>query len=347
MPGDYTFMVKGSNNDEVWNEIPVTLRIHVKPPFWKTWWAIAIYIFILSLFIYIVLKIRDERIHIKNQLKFEQLAREKEHELNESNIQFFTNISHEFRTPLSLIIAPLESMISLAGAKIKDQLIVIYRNAERLLQLTNNLLDFRKLEDGKLILQVQKGDLLNLLNEVSTFFKITAKSRNIDFDIESSASSVCGWFDHEKLETILLNILSNAFKNTPDNGKIRILVNADPNHQTNEKDFDTEMSYSNLIEISIINSGPGIAPEDLPNIFDKFYQTKSSGSKNKGTGIGLALTKGLVELHRGKIWVNSVPDVETCFAFSLPIGKMHLKRMKLYMNRKTLLKRPSLKTSNM
>ncbi|MFC2138868.1 two-component regulator propeller domain-containing protein, partial [Bacteroidota bacterium] len=144
-PGKYVFKVKGSNNDGVWNNNPTELGITIKPPFWKTWWAILIYIFLISVLTYVSLKIWNERIKIKNQLKLEKLAREKEHELNESNIQFFTNISHEFRTPLSLIIAPLESLISSTRSKMKDQLMVVYRNAERLLRLTNNLMDFRKL----------------------------------------------------------------------------------------------------------------------------------------------------------------------------------------------------------
>ncbi len=322
-PGKYIFMVKGSNNDGVWNNHPTELKITIKPTIWKSWWAIIIYIILLSVLTIISLKIWNERIKIKNQLKLEQLAREKEHELNELNIKFFTNIAHEFRTPLSLIIAPLESLINSVRENIKEKLMVIYRNAERLLQLTNNLMDIRKLEDGNTKLKVQNRDILSFIKDVSSFFYMNSKSHNIDFKIESAENSIPGWFDPEKLETILLNLLSNAFKFTSDNGKITVTANVFNTSEIEKKYYkhiektDIDSKY---IEIKISDTGTGILPEELPYIFDKFYQAKSSGIKKKsGTGIGLTLTKSLIDMHHGKIWVESIPEKDTCFAFILPV----------------------------
>jgi len=322
-PGKYWFMVKGSNNDGIWNNTPTTLLIRIKPPLWKTWWAILTYIVLISVLVAVSLIVWNERIKIKHQLRLEQLGREKEHELNEANIQFFTNISHEFRTPLSLIIAPLESIILSAHSKIKEQLVVIYQNAQRLLHLTNNLMDFRKLEEGRTNLKVKYGNIISFIREVASYFNVNFKRRHINFTIDASETDIKGWFDPEKLETILLNLLSNASKFTPDGGKIQIFINSITAMAVIEKyNISLEEIHDTLryIEIRVIDSGSGISPEDLPFVFEKFYQTNSlKKKKNSGTGIGLALTKGLIELNHGGIIARSVPNLETCLSFVLPI----------------------------
>ena len=325
MPGKYVFMVKGSNNDGIWNDNPTELRITIKPPYWKTWWAMLFYALLFFAAVVLYIKIRNERITIKNKLKLEHLAREKEHDLNESNIHFFTNIAHEFRTPLNLIIAPLEGIISTAESKIKESLLVIYRNANRLLQLTNNLMDFRKLEEGMTKLKVQHGDILKYITEVSTYFQVNSKSHQIVFTIETAETSMMGWFDPEKLETILLNLLSNAYQHTPDNGRIRTAANIRDGREIEDK-YNDHIRHiplnSRFIEIEVIDNGEGISSDELPYIFDKFYRGKSSEIKrNQGTGIGLTLTKGLVEMHHGKIWCTSKPGVETRFTFILPVDR--------------------------
>ncbi len=321
--GKYIFMVKGSNNDGIWNNSPARLLINVEPPFWKTWWATLIYILFISVFIAVSLKIWNERIKIRNQLKLEQLGREKEHELNEKNVQFFTDISHEFRTPLSLIIAPLEGLILSAQTKIKEQLVVIYRNAQRLLHLTNNLMDFRKLEEGRTSLRVKYGEIVSFIREVSSYFNVNFKRRHINFTINTSDAAIQGWFDPEKLETIMLNLLSNASRYIPDGGNIEVVVNTITSKDVKLKyniSAEEILPGSRYIEIGIIDNGSGISPEDLPFIFDKFYQSDSiRKKKNSGMGIGLALTKGLVELNHGRIIAESIPDHETIFSFILPI----------------------------
>jgi ligand-binding sensor domain-containing protein/signal transduction histidine kinase/DNA-binding response OmpR family regulator len=322
-PGKYVFMVKGSNNDGIWNNTPTSLIINIKPPYWKRWWSILVYILFISGIIAVSLKIWNERVKIKHQLKLEHLAREKEHELNEKNIQFFTSISHEFRTPLSLIIAPLESLILSAQSKIKEQLAVIYRNAQRLLHLTNNLMDLRKLEEGRPSLKVRNGEIVSFIREVSSYFHADSKRRQINFNVIARESIIHGWFDPDKLETILLNLLSNAFKYTSDNGRIKINVNT-----IDSKDIEVRYNpvaknvnlCNKYVEIAVFDNGRGIIPEELPFVFEKFYQSKLvRNKKDTGTGIGLALTKGLVELHHGFIKAESIPDCETCFTLALPV----------------------------
>jgi ligand-binding sensor domain-containing protein/signal transduction histidine kinase/DNA-binding response OmpR family regulator len=322
-PGKYVFMVKGSNNDGIWNNTPTRLLINIEPPFWKTWWAILLYIFLISVLVAVSLKIWNERIKIRHQLKLEQLGREKEHELNEKNIQFFTDISHEFRTPLSLIIAPLEGLILSAQSKIKEQLVVIYRNAQRMLHLTNNLMDFRRLEEGRTSLRVKYGEIVSFIREVSSYFNVNFKRRHINFTINTSDAIIQAWFDPEKLETIMLNLLSNASKYTPDGGNIKVVVDSLTSKDVKEKYniLSEEMHpASRYIEIGIIDDGSGISSEDLPFVFEKFYQSDSNRKKkNSGMGIGLALTKGLVELNHGRIKARSNPNHETNFSFVLPI----------------------------
>jgi ligand-binding sensor domain-containing protein/signal transduction histidine kinase/DNA-binding response OmpR family regulator len=321
-PGKYVFLVKGSNNDGIWNEIPTKLTIVIKPPLWERWWAKISYLILIAGITIVIFNFLKERIRIKNQLKLEQMAREKEHELNEQNIQFFTNISHEFRTPLSLIIAPLEKIISSTQPEIKESISVIYRNAQRLLQLTNKLMDFRKLEGGIIKLKVEYGEILSFIKEVTSYFIDDSKRRNINMIIKSDETSVMGWFDPDKIETILLNLLSNSFKNIPDNSSITISVSCvneiEKKHLVQKNNLNNESQY---IEISVIDNGIGIPSEELPFIFEKFYRTKTSEVKrNSGTGIGLALVKGLVESLHGTISVRSIPDNETCFTVVLPIN---------------------------
>ena len=313
--GHYVFLVKAANREGVWTESPLRLEITIGEVFWKTWWAFCIYVMVLGLAIYALVKIRIERLKIKNQLTFEKLAREQEHELSELKTQFFTNISHEFRTPLSLVLMPLESLMETneAPAQLRERIFTAYKNANRMMRLVNELADFTKLEGGNVKLNVQHGDLLQFIIETSSAFNEMAAKRKISFSVNSSLQSLTGWFDNDKLERILFNVLSNAFKFTADGGEINLKINA--THSIN-----THGTLCRYVELIIIDNGIGISAEEIPRIFDKFYQAKSSSKvSSPGTGIGLSLTKSLVELHQGKIIAESVPDHATIFTISLPI----------------------------
>ncbi|MBN1116514.1 MAG: response regulator [Bacteroidales bacterium] len=324
-PGNYVFLIKGSNNDGVWSDEPLRLKITVRPPVWKTHWAYFFYLVLISSISILGLKIWQERSRIKNQLLLEKMAKEQEHEMNERNIQYFTNISHEFRTPLSLIIGPLENLIQSATFSLKDQLQVIQRNANRLMYLTNNLMNFRKFEEGGLKLNVQEGDILNCLKDISNYFTIRIRRRKLILSVDSNENSIIGWFDPEKMETILLNLLSNAIKFSHDGGLIKIDINAH-DQSSMIKNFNytniNELAASKYLELKITDSGTGISSEELPHIFDKFYQAKNSANNRQvGTGIGLSLTKGLVELHHGNIWVDSELGMGTSFTVFIPIER--------------------------
>ena len=315
-PGEYHFKVKGANNDGLWNNKTAEVFITIEPPFWKTWWAYSLYLIFIILIIVVIFQIRIERIHMQHSLTMERMAREKEHELNQSKLQFFTNISHEFRTPLSLIVAPLESIIASVNTNmnLKSKIFNVYKNANRLMQLVNELMDFRKIENNKMRLKVQKGDIIKFLSELSSSFQETSSKRNISFKIDTTEESFYGWFDSNKLEKIILNLLSNAFKYTPDNGNISIEIRKIFNNEGQDTQ-DKE-----LVSIAIKDNGPGILSEDMPHIFERFYQAKSS--TGKGTGLGLALVKNLVEVYHGSIEVKSIPNLETQFIVTLPISKV-------------------------
>ncbi|MEO7992284.1 MAG: two-component regulator propeller domain-containing protein [Chryseolinea sp.] len=314
-PGHYVFLVKAANREGVWSESPLRLEITIDEVFWKTWWAVCIYITMLGLAIYALMKIRIERLKIKNQLKFEKLAREQEHELSELKTQFFTNISHEFRTPLSLVLMPLESLMDTneAPAQLRERIFTAHKNANRMMRLVNELADFTKLEGGNVKLNVQHGDLLQFIIETSSAFNEMAVKRKISFSVSSSMEFLTGWFDNDKLERILFNVLANAFKFTDDGGKIDLQINT--NHS-----IIADGALCRYLELVIIDNGIGISPDEIPRIFEKFYQAKSTSKiASQGTGIGLSLTKSLVELHRGNIIAESIPDHSTIFTISLPI----------------------------
>ncbi|WP_162623266.1 hybrid sensor histidine kinase/response regulator transcription factor [Confluentibacter sediminis] len=317
-PGEYVFLVKASNSDGMWTNTTEPLKIKIKQIWWKTWWAIFIYIIFIAGIIFFLFRIRMERVRMKNQLIMERLAREQEHELSESKTQFFTNISHEFRTPLSLISMPLESLSAMEGlpTSVKERISSIRSSSDKMLRLVNELMDFNKLENTKLKLQIQQGELVEFITNIAGTFNDISKKRNIHFGIHSMVGSLHGWFDHDKLDKILVNILSNAFKFTSDKGKINIIINS------KEAMIIASGEKSRCLELSIVDNGIGISEKELPYIFDKFYQAKSSAAiANSGTGIGLSLTKGLVELHQGTIKVESKPNHETLFVILIPIDK--------------------------
>jgi signal transduction histidine kinase/ligand-binding sensor domain-containing protein/AraC-like DNA-binding protein len=316
-PGDYVFLVKASNRDGVWSDVQ-RLKITIKQIWWKTWWAIVLYITFLTTLTLFLFRIRMERLRMKNQLVMERLAREREHELSESKTQFFTNISHEFRTPLSLISMPLESLSAMEELplSVKERIGAIRLSSNKMLRLVNELMDFNKLENAKLKLQVQHGELVRFITNIADTFNDVSQKRNIHFATHSMVGTLYGWFDHDKLEKILVNILSNAFKFTSDKGKINIIINS------KEAIVGEQQNKVSCLELTIVDNGIGISENELPYIFDKFYQAKSSPKvANSGTGIGLSLTKGLVELHQGQIKVESKPNQETLFVILIPIDK--------------------------
>ncbi len=317
-PGEYVFLVKASSSDGVPSEMPARLEITIAQAPWKTWWAYLSYALLISGAVFVALRMHVGRLKMKNQLDLERLAREKEHAFIESKTQFFTNISHEFRTPLSLIAMPLESLSQMADlpSTVQDKLATMRTSTDQMKRLVNELMDFSKLESARFKLYAQHGDILQSITEIVSVFHDLAAKRKIHLGIHAMVPSLVGWFDRDKLEKILVNLLSNAFKFTPDEGQINIFINV------RQAPAGEDLVTHRCLELVIVDNGIGIPPEELPFIFDKFYQTRSSMRiANPGTGIGLSLTKGLVALHHGSVTVESTPHAETKFRILLPVDR--------------------------
>jgi ligand-binding sensor domain-containing protein/signal transduction histidine kinase/DNA-binding response OmpR family regulator len=325
-PGKYLFKVKGSNNDGIWNNTPTVLEIVILPPIWETIWAYSLYILIVIYIIFAIIRFRVARV------KQIHLA-----ELNQMKLQFFANISHELRTPLSLIISPIENILAFAkeNKEITRQLELIYKNSNRLFRLVNEIMDFSKATESKLTISVQYADIVKFIKELSLFFSDEASRRQIIYTFESEPSSIEAWFDRDKFEKIILNLLSNAFKFTPDNGTINIKIEklGSNSIQLKQKEYNkTILSSKELLKISIIDNGKWISPVDINKIFNRFYQGNNEDyTYQTGTGIGLSLTKTLVELHHGNISATSEKGKETCFTILMPLGNNHFKKEEIIM----------------
>ena len=311
VPGEYTFRVKGSNNDGIWNEEGTSISIIIFPPWWKTTWAYMLYVTLTIGFLYYLWKLKMRRIRIKHDYEMSKFEAKKLHEVDEMKSTFFANISHEFRTPLTLILGPVKEFINNEkDTKKKEELSIIYKSADRLNGLVNQLLDLSTLEAGKMKLETTSEDVIPLLKGLVLSFASLAERKKIQLNFNSNLSELEVYLDRDKIEKIMSNLLSNAFKFTPEGGTINVDVNK------------SELN----VEIIIYDNGIGISEDRLGNIFNRFYQVDGSRNReHEGTGIGLALTKELVELHKGTIEVVSGEGKGTTFTIKLPLGKDHLK----------------------
>jgi signal transduction histidine kinase/ligand-binding sensor domain-containing protein/DNA-binding response OmpR family regulator len=319
-PGTYTFKVKTTNSDGLWNEQGKTITFHINPPFWRTWWAYILYACIAVAIFITTRKLVLFRIAMRNKLKIEQMEREKLEELNQSKMQFFSNVSHEFRTPLTLILGPVERLLYAKTDNVtKKQLEFIHRNALRLLRLVNLLLDLQKVEKNEMHLNAQLGDIIGFTKEIAYTFTELAHNKRISLTFTSGIEKLDAWFDSDKLDKVLFNILSNAVKFTSKGGSIHVTLSVNKN-ETNA------FPLKEYILISISDTGKGMKEEHLQQIFERFYQVERHDSDEiqLGTGIGLHLSKYLVELHKGAINVSSKIGEGTRFDILLPLGSEHL-----------------------
>lgn len=320
-PGDYIFRVKASNSDGYWNETGTFVRISIAPPPWRSWWAYTLYAISFIILIIAWRRYDLKRHRLKQALEIEQLEAVKLKELDSMKSRFFANISHEFRTPLTLILGPLEKLIGTTkDEQCVHDLNMIQRNALRLQRLINQLLNLSKLEAGEMKLIAGERNIVKLVRGYAHSFESLAKQKNIKLVFSSDDERTLIYVDNDKIEKILYNLLSNAFKFTPEGGEITVSVVTHPVKPVYKE--GTEGG----VNIIITDTGPGIPPDKVKFIFDRFYQAENvSNGDHEGTGIGLALTQELVKLHRGDIHVNSKPGVGTSFTVTLPKGKAHLK----------------------
>jgi ligand-binding sensor domain-containing protein/signal transduction histidine kinase/DNA-binding response OmpR family regulator len=326
-PGLYTFMVKAVNSDGVFSLDPQILEIRVLPPWWKSWWAFVIYSFLILGALIMFMRLNTSRLKVQHQLLLERREKDQIEELNQMKLGFFTNISHEFKTPLTLILGHLDNLKHAGSEKKAITLDNIEKNARRLLFLINQLLEFRKVESGLMKLKTSKGNIVMLLTGIKDSFDHLASKKNIRFEMHVRGSIPEIWFDAEKMEKILFNLLSNAFKYTDDGETITIEARV-----AEIKESKFRKITASFLEINIIDTGKGINPEEIDQIFDKFYQGNTSEGndpKIDSSGIGLAYTKRLVELHYGSIQASSNPGKGSVFSVKLPLGKDHLKESEI------------------
>lgn len=319
-PGKYTFSVQARDHNNFSNIRTVTIAI--TPPWYQTWWAKVIWgclgaLLIYALTMYILSRIRHRQ-EVMRQKHMEQI--------NEAKLQFFINISHEIRTPMTLIISPLEKLLAEHSEK-QPVYLMIYRNAQRILRLINQLMDIRKLDKGQMHLKFRETDIVGFINDLMQTFNYQAQKKNITFTFEKElegADSLKVWIDPNNFDKVLMNVLSNAFKYTHEGGNIEVLLKTGHNdaYRGALKDY---------FEIDITDNGIGIDKNKIEQIFERFYQIDNDMTQsNFGTGIGLHLSRSLVELHHGIIKAENCKDGQgTRFIIRLPLGSNHLKAEEL------------------
>jgi ligand-binding sensor domain-containing protein/signal transduction histidine kinase/DNA-binding response OmpR family regulator len=337
-PGDYIFRVTACNPDGVWNEKGVSFSFYLQPHWYRTWWAFSLYVLTVFLGVFFFVKGRSAKLE-KEKKRLEQMVKERTVEINRKNLQlldqseklkemgqvksrFFANISHEFRTPLTLIKGPLEEILAEnPDKKLEARANMMLRNSCRLLDLVNQLLELAKFDSGIMKLHAARQNIVPFVKNIVMCFESLALHNEIDLTFQAEVDDILLYFDPGKMERILTNLLSNAFNYTAARGKIRVAI---------QKVIGTA-SPGGCVEILVGDTGIGIPADCLPHIFDRFYRGEGEGgneSRAGGTGIGLALVRELVELHYGEIEVHSScrPDHTrgTEFILRLPMGKAHL-----------------------
>ena len=326
--GSYTFEVLASNNDDIWNEIPTTVQIKIAQPFWTRWYASMVYFLFTLILILFVRKQTKNRQKLKNQIQIEKIKNESEESLHQIKLQFFTNITHEFRTPLTLILGPVKRLLNNFEKTdpVFSQLNLIKNNSERLLRLINQILDFRKIEAGKLKLSLINSDIVSFTKNIFDCFTEHAKHRSFIYNFKSDIQSLRMDFDPEKLDKIIFNILSNAFKYCADDSTVEIKIKYNSKTDIefiNYNEFTIgDPNIKNFVEISISDTGVGISKENLSNIFKRFYHKDSKDSQ--GTGIGLDLTKEYINLHNASLKVVSVENKGTIFSIIIPCEQLDI-----------------------
>ncbi|HEY5393187.1 MAG TPA: response regulator, partial [Hanamia sp.] len=308
--GTYTFRVRSTDSDGAWSRNETSIKIIILAPWYRTWWAYLLYAIIIASAVYLFMMYKAKQTRLLYKVKLAKINAQKEHEINEKKLSFFTDVSHEFRTPLSLIINPLKDVLSKSENEIeKKQLNIVYRNARHLLSLVDQLLLFRKADTETDKLKISLTNFKNLCYEVYLCFVQQAKSKSIEYLFECNNQNSYLYVDREKIEISLFNLLSNAMKYTPDKGKIIFKIE----ENTNE------------ILVSVKDTGVGIPAGEGERIFEKFYRVGSNPFVEKsGFGIGLYLSKHFVDNHKGEIYYESQPGNGTTFFIKLKKGKEHL-----------------------
>lgn len=316
--GEYTFKIMAANSDGVWGD-PISLDILIHPPWWLSNTALVLYVFVFVSFLYLFNKYALIRVNEKNRLEMESVLHKQAEEVNQIKLRFFTDISHEIRTPLSLIVGPVKELLSdfNLSSSVKAKIKMAHRNVKMLMRLTDEIIDFNKYEKKQMGIHASKNDMIAFLKDIKLYFNDTAQSRQIKFTFYTYENELYVWFEKNKLEKVIFNLLSNAFKFTKKGGLIRLYCIRD--------------KASNHVEIGVYNTGFGIPEKELPHIFERYYQIENN-IKHTGSGIGLSLSKYIIEQHKGKIWAESELNKYAEFKFSIPLDNKHFASYELVEN---------------
>jgi len=304
-PGKYTFKIKSRFQNKDWSNKVTSMVIIINPPLWLTWWAKTTYLIILCIISFYVIRFYKNKLKLENKLVLEKRNHEQMMQMQEERFKFFTNITHELRTPLTLIIGPLEDMISdkSIAATFAKKLNTMHRVANQLLRLINQILEFRKSETNNRILNVKKTNLISLIYEIGLRYKELYQSKNVNFEIKLPINPIDIYIDSEAITIMIDNLISNAFKYTS-KGTIELEV----------KEYYDDIDY---ILISVADTGVGMKKDELPFIFNPYYQASNRQTNITGTGIGLSLVKNMVQLHEAEISVESELNSGTTFTVKL------------------------------
>ncbi len=323
-PGTYVFQVMATKNERDWSNAVSEIKVTVQPPFWRTIYAYIVYVILGGAVLMLIrrrgiqklqrqFQISQEKLKAEQLIEQERLQAERLHQLDQSKIKFLTDLSHEFRTPISLILAPVEKLLerSFKGEDV-THLKMVARNVKRLLNMVNQLLDFRKMEEHELKLNLMPGDIIQFILEATESFADVAERKQVAFNVTTGQPHWQTLFDHDKLEKVVFNLLSNAFKFTPREGLVDLYVGiSEPN------------GTSPVLELRVSDSGVGISETELDKIFERFYQADQNGKiLNQGSGIGLAIAKEFVELHSGHIRASGKTGGGSVFLVTLPVVQL-------------------------
>ena len=304
--GNYTFKVNARMRNQAWTDENIaSLTLVIEPPLWLAWYAKLFYVAVACLILFFILRFYKHKLDLENKLSLEHQQLENGEKLNAERLRFYTNITHELRTPLTLIIGPLEDLLSdkSLSQKHAERIGIIHNNANRLLALINQILEFRKTETQNRKLLIEKANLGKLVREIGLGFKELNQNSRVDIEVKIETEETELYFDPEIVTIILNNLMSNAMKYTPE-GVITLSL---------DKREEAGQSYT---EIKVKDTGFGIDPDSIPHIFDRYYQAEGKHQAS-GTGIGLALVKSLADLHEAKIMVESELNEGSCFTLSL------------------------------
>lgn len=308
--GSYTFLLKATDENGVWSSHVRELTVVIHPPFWATWWAYTLYALLVSIFVYYLYRTTHNRMLLQNRLQLRELEQTKAEELNHAKLQFFTNITHELLTPLTIISATVDE-VKLQAPQHNELYSVMSSNIQRLIRLLQQILEFRKAETGNLRLRVSPGDIAAFVKNESECFQPLIKKRKIHFSLLCDPESITGYFDTDKLDKILYNLLSNAAKYNKEGGYVQVGLSYAENRD--------------WVVLTVKDNGKGISKENQKTLFSRFYEGDYRRFNTIGTGIGLSLTKDLVELHSGTISVESEVNQGTMFTVTFPIASSYFK----------------------